>query len=93
MDAKLICYNLENLLPTKRTQFKRDLSGYKDYSNRGKYNYSREGALQKIPSYRPVRSVIIVRVQDESKITNILKKYKAKYQTFDVVINQNILTY
>jgi len=91
MNAKLICYTLEKISPTKKTQFKRDLLGYKDYSNRGKYNYERKGFLSNIPHYKPIKSVIIVKNQDESKIIMILKKYKANYQSFEVIINPNIL--
>ena len=91
MNAKLICYTLGDISPTKKTQFKRDLLGYKDYSNRGKYNYERKGFLSNIPHYKPIKSVIIVKILDESKIITLLKKYRAKYQIFDVDINPNIL--
>lgn len=91
MNAKLICYTLGNISLTKKTQFKRDLFGYKDYSNRGKYNYERKGFLSNIPHYKPIKSVIIIKIQDESKIITILKKYKANYQSFDVLINLDIL--
>ena len=91
MKAKLICYTLRKISPTLRTQFKRDLLGYKDYSNRGKYSYSREGSLKKIPHYRPIRSVIIVKIKDENQIIGLLNKYKADYQSFEVTIDQNLL--
>lgn len=74
-----------------RSKFKRELLGYKDHSNMGKYNYQREGILSKIPNYRPIRSVIIIKEKDKNKIISLLKKYKAKYDVFGVEIKENLL--
>ena len=60
MKAKLICYTLGEVTPTTRNLFKRELNGYKDVSNNGKYSYVRKGLLQKLPHLMPIRSVIII---------------------------------
>lgn len=91
MDAKLICYTLGEIHPTKRSNFKRELNGYKDISNNGKYNYTRKGLLQKIYHLTPIRSVIIVADKDKKKITGLLNKYKAVYHIFSVNINEKQL--
>lgn len=90
MKAKLVCYTLGSISSTLRNKFKRELLGYKDYSNRGKYSYQRGGFLSEIPYYRPIRSVIVVRLQDENKIISFLTKYKAKYNIFDVTIESSL---
>ncbi len=91
MKAKLVCYTLGEISSTLRTQFKRELLGYKDHSNMGKYKYMREGVLSKIPNYRPIRSVIIIKETDKDKIISLLKKYKARYDVFDVDVKKNLI--
>jgi len=93
MKGKLICYTLGKISSTLRNKFKRELLGYKDYSNMGKYNYEREGILSKIPNYRPIRSVIIIKKQDKNIVISLLKKYKARYDLFDVDIKENLLKF
>lgn len=91
MKAKLICYTLGKISSTLRNRFKRDLSGYKDYSNKCKYNYARKGMLDKIPHHKPIRSVIIIKNQHKKQIEEFLKQYKAKYSIFDIEIEEQIL--
>ena len=91
MKGKLICYTLGKISSTVRNKFKRELSGYRDYSNMGQYNYERKGLLSKIPHYRPIRSVIIIKERDKNKIISLLKKFKARYDIFDVMIKENLL--
>lgn len=91
MKGKLICYTLGKISSTLRNKFKRELLGYKDYSNMGKYNYKREGILSKIPNYRPIRSVIIIKEQDKNTVISLLKRHKARYDLFDVEIKKNLL--
>ncbi len=91
MKGKLICYTLGEVSSTLRNRFKRELVGYKDYSNMGKYNYERGGLLSNIPNYRPIRSVIIIKEKDKNKIVSLLKRYKARYNIFDVNIRENLL--
>ena len=91
MDAKLICYTLGKISPTKRSTFKRELNGYIDISNNSKYKYQRKGLLQEISHLTPIRSVIIIQNKDKNTLTRLLDKYKAKYHVFNVTIQPNQL--
>ena len=92
MKGNLICYSLGKADPTTRSLFKRELNGYLDVSNNGKYKYKREGLLQKIRHKIPIRSVIIVEEKDKNKVTRLLNKYKANYHIFNININPKELT-
>lgn len=91
MKCTLICYTLGKISPTKRNQFKRDLLGYKDHSNMGKYKYQRKGILHNTPHLRPIRSTIIVENKNKEKIIQFLKKYKATYHIFNTILQPNQL--
>lgn len=91
MKARLICYTLGNIDPSIRSSFKRELNGYLDLSNNGKYKYRRTGILQKIPHKSIIRSVLLVRDGDKKKVTMLLDRYKATYHIFSVNINPNLL--
>jgi hypothetical protein len=86
MNAKLICYDMSKLNQIEKVEIKRALFGHTEYSNNAKYTYKREGILDKIPSLKPIKAVIIVKNGDEKPILNILKKYGAKYYQYDVDI-------
>ena len=92
MKGKLICYSLGKVDPTIRSLFNRELNGYLDVSNNGKYKYKREGLLQKIHHKMPIRSVIIVEEKDKNRVTRLLNKYKAIYHIFSININPKELT-
>jgi len=91
MDATLICYISEKITQTQRTALNRKLNGYKDFSNKGKYNYRRKGFLDEIPNIKPHNSVIIVRKEDKNKLLRILRDYKAKVHSFDIQITHKQL--
>jgi len=73
----IICYSLGSIEPKKRTKFNRELYGYEDKSNHGRYNYKRKGILTKIPHEKPLEAIIICKTPEN--IIKHLKKYKAKY--------------
>jgi hypothetical protein len=91
MLAKLICYSLEKPTQTIRTALNREINGYKDFSDHGKYVYQRKGILHEIEHNRPHKSVIIVKKADEEKIMSVLKKYNAKINAFDISIDSKHL--
>ncbi len=91
MKAKLICYTLKNVNHQTRSKFKREFFGYQDKSNKGKYKYDRKGILSHLPHSRPIRSIVIVKAKDESRIVNLLKKYNADTRVYNVTINKNEL--
>lgn len=90
MNAKLICYTLKQKGHKERSKLKRELFGYTDKSNKGEYLYEREGLLQKIPNIKPIRSVIITKVEDSNKLIQILKKYGAETHIFDVALKKKL---
>jgi len=91
MEAKLICYTLGKIDHKTRSKFKREFFGYIDKSNKGQYKYERHGLLMKIPHSKPIRSIVIVKSEDEEKVTKLLRKYKAIIKIYDVIINSEEL--
>lgn len=85
MKTKLVCYALENSDQVTRTRLQRELYGYKDSSNHGKYKYERSGLLNNLEHKRITDGVILIANQHASKLTSLLKKYKAKTHLFDVI--------
>ena len=90
MKAKLICYTLKHPDHKRRSKFKREFLGYNDKSNKGRYHYHRNGLLGNIPHFKPIRSIIIVKPKDLSKVKKVLKAYKAKLFVFDVFVKSDI---
>ena len=90
MRAKLICFRIGKMNATGRRNFQRELYGYKDFSNKGKYIYEREGLVQKTKS-RKMDSAILTSQSNASKIVKLLKRYGAKVQAFNVVIKKDVL--
>lgn len=88
MKAVLLCYTLKKTTPTKRTAVKRQLAGYKDYSNRGQYTYQRKGLLANIPHIKPTRSALIIKKEDEPKIKKMLQKFNVGIKAYDIQINK-----
>ncbi|MBI5347456.1 MAG: hypothetical protein HZB66_02505 [Candidatus Aenigmarchaeota archaeon] len=85
MQAKLVCYSLENANSTVRRNFHREFYGYTDVSCNGKYLYKRKGIIHSV-SYRKVLDAIIL-TTNEKPLVKVLRKYKAKIRIFDVLIN------
>jgi len=85
MQIKLICYSLKKLSPSMRTKLHRELYGYKDISNRGKYNYRREGLIHKIKCKKITDSVILTNADHAREVVRLLRKYTAKIHVFDVL--------
>ena len=86
MEAKLICYDLSKLSQIEKVEVKRALFGYTEYSNNSKYTYQREGILNKVPSIKPIKAVVIVKKGDEKLVVKSLRKYKAKCHIYNVDI-------
>ena len=84
MRAKLVCYELK-AKPTQRTALHKKLYGYKDFSNHGKYRYSRPGLVTEIKARRVTDGVLLVAEEQAKKLITLLKKFGAKTYTFSVV--------
>ncbi len=74
------------LKAAQRARLFRQLYGWKDKSQFGKYEYNRDGLLSNVPHVKLMRGVFIVRKRDKKKITGFLKD-KA-----EVVIRLVVLT-
>ena len=85
MVKQIICYSLENSNAVNRTKLHRELYGYKDISNHGKYSYQRTGILQSTKSKKITDVVILTSKNQSNKIIKILEKYMAKTYVFDII--------
>jgi hypothetical protein len=91
MKAKLIVYNISKLDQYHKVLINRDLFGFIDNSNKGKYQYKRKGILDEIPKFRLPKGAVIVKNGDQNKIISVLKKGKAKYDTYDIEVKPSML--
>ena len=89
MKAKLVCYSLGGMDATKRRNFQREMNGFRDFSNNGKYVYDRDGLLQSTGSERMGLS-ILTKQSNAPKIVKLLKKYGAKIHTFNVLTRKRL---
>ena len=71
--------------PAVKRRFFRDLYGWRDKSQYGKYEYKREGLLSNIPHIRLTRGVFIVAQEHGLKVKKFLKG-KAAVITRQVVL-------
>lgn len=86
MRANLICYSLGKANPVTRTKLQRELHGYKDISNNGKYIYQRKGLVQTTKSKKILDSIILTDKNNVDAFVKLLKKYKAKTYVFVILI-------
>ena len=91
MKAKIIFYKQDKLDQNTKFKLRRDLLGIKQKSNFSQYDYKINGILDKIPSYRPIDSTIIVENKDLTKIKTVLKRYNAYYEVFNTEISSDKL--
>lgn len=83
MRAKLVCYELK-ATPAQRTTLHKKLYGYKDFSNHGKYRYSRPGLITQIDARRITDGVFLVAEKQSGKLIALLKEFEAKTYIFSV---------
>ncbi|MEO0093492.1 MAG: hypothetical protein ABIK93_00410 [candidate division WOR-3 bacterium] len=70
----LVAFKMKsNLTPTQAIKIRRKLYGYTDFSQFGKYRYSRAGILAQIPHQRILPGVILIEQKDLDKILKVLK--------------------
>lgn len=86
MNAKIIFYKQEKLDQNTKFKLRRDLLGTEQKSNFSRYKYKIPGLLDKIPYYKPVKSAIIAKNKDISKIKKVLNDYNAEYEVFEIKI-------
>ena len=91
MDGILICYKLDKKRFNQviRNRFRKELLGYTDFSNNGKYKYYRSGLLDNIPHNKLIRSVLITKKEQSEIIITLLNKYNADYFIREVKLTED----
>lgn len=69
----------KHLSQSERTELRRKLYGFTDFSSFGQYRYSREGLLAKIPHQRIMRGVILMGKKDYPKVLALLRGKASVY--------------
>lgn len=88
MNAKIIAYTIKHLTTAQQNQIRVQLNGHNDTSHGGKYQYRREGLLDKISHIKPSRSTIIAPTKEAEQILELLKKYDAKITSYNIQIEK-----
>jgi len=89
MQGTLMVFKVSDHLSDKKAvNFFRELYGYKDYSNNGKYTYFRKGLLDGIPHVKLIRGLIIVNKKDSNKIIDFMNKSKVEFYVRTVVLTE-----
>ncbi|MDP7080291.1 MAG: hypothetical protein QF415_10395 [Candidatus Undinarchaeales archaeon] len=88
MLATIICYDLASagLSDRARTRLDRELYGWTDRSNNGRYTYERDGLLHRVSHLRPVRSVLVVASDRAGTVIGLLERYGAQVFAREVVL-------
>lgn len=85
MVKKLISYTIEKMNPSARTKLHRELFGFTDSSNHGKYKYKRKGLVEETSSKRINDALILTNEKSVHKFEQLLNCYKAKKWIFSVI--------
>ena len=80
---KLICYSIKHMKPTQRTKFQRELYGFKDISNHGKYTYQRKGLMNSIKHKTIFFTGLLIGDKDAKQVIKLLQKHNAKIHVTD----------
>ena len=84
--VSIIKYNLKGVPITKKTLIHRALYGYTDHSNKGKYNYERKGALDKIKYTKISNSVLLMDSKEARVLIPIFKRYNIKVNVLNLLM-------
>lgn len=79
---QLLVYWFDKIVPKERTKFNRELYGYLDTSNFGKYNYKRKGLLEK---YKKLTKGAVLLENKPKKLDSFLKKSGVKYKIYKIL--------
>lgn len=90
-EISIVYFDLRKCSTAQRTAIQRRLKGYKDYSNKGNYNYKRKGVLHEIPHLKLNKGVICVESKNKRKITSLLKKENASYKILNFYTDKQVL--
>lgn len=87
MQATAFIYELKKTKGKSKTYLIRNIFGYTDISNHGKYTYQRTGKITPYINEKWGKSVIITKRTDKKKVTKILTQQKIKHKTRDIELN------
>ena len=71
----------------KKPKFVRELYGYSDKSNFGRYNYKRDGLLSRLKHTKPSKSAVIVKREEAHVLRSFLKKCNAPFTERLVILD------
>ena len=74
MEAILFSYDTRGLSKTEASKISKELKGYNDKSNKGKYNYNREGLIRKNNGFIVSKSTFIIPEKNSDFIEKLRKK-------------------
>ena len=80
MDATAVIYEFEKQERKDKEKKRRQVFGYKDGSNKGRYTYKRKGILTPLIIEKWGKSVIIINRKNERKATIVLNKNHIKHR-------------
>ena len=84
MKATAIIYDLKNFKGKEKTYLIREVYGYQDTSNHGKYKYHRQGKLTPYIKEKWGKNVIIINKKNLTKTKKILDTHNIPYQTRNI---------
>ena len=88
MKAKVFTYSTERLNSTQKSILSKRINGYIDKSNGARYTYKRKGIFEKIPHIKITKKAFIIREQDFSKVSKILRQYGATLKSWNIDIKK-----
>lgn len=88
MRAQIVTFTKENMSNSEKSLLSKDLFGYKDKSNKGKYTYDRKGLLNNHKSVKITNNTFIVSSSAWPKIKKFLEKRGAKIKNWPIEISK-----
>ena len=82
----IIGYRLEGKTPVERTRFNRKFLGYTDKSQYGKFSYSRDGIMSRLPHVHAFNSCFIIRMDDLEEVKGFCDQYDVELFVREVVL-------
>ena len=90
MKASLIIHDLSELNQYHKVLFNRVIYGYTDNSNHNSYHYKR-GDIIANTKFKAIKRGFSNKKEDIGKIEQVLKKYKVKYEVYEITIPESKL--
>lgn len=84
MEKTMISYSLAGR--KNALELTRNIYGYVDSSNHGKYKYERKGILSDIKYEKIARTTFWIDIENKEKVVEEFKKLGLKIKVFDIII-------